>query len=459
MRGLRNISCVLKRYQTITWSRLKCEIKQIHCGSVVHSKSISDQWTRPFTLKDPVYDLDYLLDPTNRDCIRENIKHRKGVGDIDHVVDVYKQYTDTDDSIKKEKSWKEFLKSAGEIPNKSHPSSPIGEEHAAKCVEIFGSKRDGSKDGYKLKTALELGERLHQLRVSNTFLTTGHSTYYFMDKLAMLEHALVNYTVDNLLKQGFQLISVPDLLNPTIIESCGFKTTGDVAQVYRLDPSRHPDVCLAGTSEMSLAGYLMNEVMSTKELPKKMAAVSRCYRAETSNVEQSLGIYRVHQFTKVEMFGVGENDTMTEGDTLLHEFINIEKNLFKQLGLHFRILDMPTAELGAPAYRKFDIEAWLPATEMWGELSSASNCTDYQSRRLNIQYMNNNGERRYCTTVNGTACAVPRTILALLETHQNKDGSIEIPEVLQKYMNGLEKITRSQNLPRLSWIKSNKLHV
>ncbi|XP_045163076.2 serine--tRNA ligase, mitochondrial-like isoform X2 [Mercenaria mercenaria] len=448
MRMAKSVCSVLRGTNTLTWSRLRTEIKHFHISRVCMAETQQNkynQWTVPFKLKDPEYDLDYILNPANHAAISENIANRKGVGNIDLVPD------------EKETVKRQFLKAVGEMPNTSHPQSPVGEEDAAILVDLVGHKRETSGDQPQLKTMLELGEHLGMLRTSNVSLTTGHTTYYFLDQLAMLEQALVKYTVDYLLQKGFQLVSVPDLLHPEIIESCGFKTTGDVAQVYRLDTARHPDLCLIGTSEMSLAGYFTDEVQKIKDLPIKFAAVSRCYRAETSHMEDDLGLYRVHQFTKVEMFGVTSNSSGEEGNDLLMELIDIEKTLFSQLGLHFRVLEMPTTELGAPAHRKFDIEAWMPAKQFWGEISSASNCTDYQSRRLSIKYSTDSGDLNHCTTVNGTACAVPRTLMAVCETHQNQDGSINIPSVLQKCMDGLQVIIKSDCVPKLSWIKSNKL--
>lgn len=170
--------------------------------------------------------------------------------------------------------------------------------------------------------------------------------------------------------------------------------------------------------------------------------MSRCYRAETSEIEREKGLYRVHQFTKVEMFGVSESH---QSDELLEEFLGHEINLFSGLDLHFRVLDMPSQELGASAFRKYDVETWLPAKGFWGEISSASNCTDYQSRRLNIR-CHSNGALKFCHTINGTACAVPRMLIALMETNQQKDGSILVPGRLIPYMNNKETInSRTHN--------------
>lgn len=233
------------------------------------------------------------------------------------------------------------------------------------------------------------------------------------------------------------------MLPAEVIKSCGMTTDGDRNQVYRILPS---NLCLSGTSEMALAGYFAGSKLKANKLPVKVTAVSRCFRAETSGLQEEKGIYRVHQFTKVEMFSVCRPE---ESAAMLDEFREIEINLFKNIGLHFQLLDMPPHELGAPAYRKYDIEAWMPGREMWGEISSCSNCTDYQSRRLNIKLDEPN---EYAHTVNGTACAVPRMLIAIIETFQQQDGSILIPKALQKYMKR-ERIIKRKVIPELKLIK------
>lgn len=241
-------------------------------------------------------------------------------------------------------------------------------------------------------------------------------------------------------------MTVPDILPPEIIKSCGMQVDGERNQVYRLSPS---GLCLSGTSEMSLAGYFAGKTLDPRKLPVKCAAVSRCYRAETSSLQEEKGIYRVHQFTKVEMFSVCRS---SQSESVLNDFRETEVELFKDIGVHFQLLDMPPFELGAPAYRKYDIEAWMPGRKMWGEISSCSNCTDYQARRLNI-LIDDPGETEFAHTVNGTACAVPRMLIAIIESFQRDDGSVSIPKVLRKFM-GKEKIVKRKILPELKLVKN-----
>lgn len=261
----------------------------------------------------------------------------------------------------------------------------------------------------------------------------------------MQEQALIKYTITEILNHGFNLMTVPDILPAEVINACGMQTDGERNQIYRILPS---NLCLSGTSEMALAGYFAGTKLNPKKLPVKVTAVSRCFRAETSARNEEKGIYRVHQFTKVEMFSVCH---ASQSEAMLDEFKEIEISLFNKLGLYFKLLDMPPNELGAPAYRKYDIETWMPGRKLWGEISSCSNCTDYQSRRLNIT-LDDVCDNEFAHTVNGTACAIPRMLIAIIESFQKEDGTIPIPKVLQKYMKK-DKIVKQKILPELKLVK------
>nr|XP_053609595.1 serine--tRNA ligase, mitochondrial isoform X2 [Plodia interpunctella] len=286
-----------------------------------------------------------------------------------------------------------------------------------------------------------------------TFSTSISNFKLFNKELAELEEALLKYTVSFLLKNQFNMLSVPDILPSNILKSCGMTVNSDRTQIYSLDPHHHgPDLYLSGTAEMSLAGLLMNCMLSKKDLPLRLAAVSRCYRAETSSIVEERGIYRVHQFTKVEMFAVS---TPEQSESMLENLKSLQQELFAPLGFHMRVLDMPPHELGAPAYRKYDIEAWMPGRNSYGEISSCSNCTDYQSRRLNIKYRDGN-TLKFVHTLNGTACAMPRMLIALLETHQDPKGKIYVPHILQPFMKGKAFIGKNTVVPELKLMKKMK---
>ncbi|XP_071484936.1 serine--tRNA ligase, mitochondrial-like [Diadema antillarum] len=372
-------------------------------------------------------DIDLAHIGQNAQLIAASIKHRKGTVDITEVSNFYQL--------------------AVAIPNSTHPDVPLSEDAEPVLIEEINQKR---MFDFPMKGHVELGENLDILRLKNLGHVTGHRSYYLKGAGAMLEDALVRFTVDRLVhRHGFTVLKVPDVVKPVVFvsipdEGCGMRTKGLHTQVYRLSPAHQDsDYCLAGTAEVGIAGYFLNKTLEMSELPKRMCAVSRCFRAETAHSAEARGLYRVHQFTKVEMFSVVANETGKESEDMFWELVGIQRALFKELGLHFQILDMPAHDLGAPAYRKFDIEAWMPHRNSYGEISSASNCTDFQSRRLKIKYRPEEQEvAKYARTLNGTACAVPRMIIAILENFQQRDGSIRIPEPLQPYMDGMSLITQ-----------------
>ncbi|KAL1122612.1 hypothetical protein AAG570_002939 [Ranatra chinensis] len=373
-------------------------------------------------LPKPDFDFTYICEAKNRDEIAENIKRRKSTGDIDLILRLYEKLKGPVDS--KQDIEEELMGAVSKIPNRSHPDIlKLNEE--PDTVNIIGEKR---KFTFKPLNFQEISKRLNLARTDGLTNLTGPRSYFLMDDLARLEHALIDYSVRSLLQKCFQLVSVPDILDRGIIEGCGMDTRGERNQVYSLDTDHGNDLCLSGTAEMGIARLLMNQKFSSSELPARFAAVSRCYRAETSKVSEEKGLYRVHQFTKVEMFGVCKP---ADSDRLLEELTCLQEENFSRLGLHIRTLDMPPCELGQPAYRKFDVEGYMAGRGgRWGELSSASNCTDFQSRRLNITSEDGN----YLHTVNGTCCAIPRMLIAIFETHQRNDGSVQVPPPLVPFM-------------------------
>ncbi|XP_030400200.1 serine--tRNA ligase, mitochondrial [Gopherus evgoodei] len=345
---------------------------------------------------------------------------------------------------------KYYLK-ALKLPNWTHPDVPVGDESQARVVEVVGEK---PAFDFKVKGHLEIGEDLDIVRQRRLSHISGHRSYYLRGAGAMLQHALVQFTVSKLVKQGFIPMAVPDLLRGAVFEGCGMQPNAVPSPVYNIDPSRFEDLCLAGTSEVGIAGYFMDHAVNLEDMPVRTVCSSTCYRTETDTGKEPWGLYRVHQFTKVEMFGVTAAESGEESTALLEEFLALQKEIFSELGLHYKVLDMPTQELGLPAYRKYDIEAWMPGRGKYGEISSTSNCTDYQSRRLNIMYYDRTGQLRYAHTVNGTACAIPRVLIALLESNQLQDGSVRVPAILQPFL-GVETIVKPSYAP-LKYIGPNQ---
>lgn len=417
------------------WNQLR------KCYSTVAKSCQSDfkMEKHRFHLSNPIVDEKYLLNPDNIEEINENTKLRKGVGDI-HLIHELKNKLNSKGLNESEKVLlnNQLQEELQKIPNRTHPDVKNYGENP-KVVSYFNEKPQFK---HKPVDFSDICKKLNLLRTDHLGNFNGSKSYYLMNDLADLEQALIRYTTSKILSHGFNLISVPDILPAEVIQSCGFHVDGERTQVYRILPS---NLCLSGTSEMALAGYFAGNRL--KNLPTKVTAVSRCFRAETSKLQEERGIYRVHQFTKVEMFSVCRP---SESENLLNEFRDIEIDLFKNLGLHFQLLDMPPGELGAPAYRKYDIEAWMEGRKIYGEISSCSNCTDYQARRLDIRLADTN---EFAHTVNGTACAIPRMLIAIIESFQKEDGSIAIPKPLQKYMKK-DKIVRSKILPELKLVKN-----
>ncbi|KAM4627217.1 serine--tRNA ligase, mitochondrial [Polymixia lowei] len=345
----------------------------------------------------------------------------------------------------------EHYSRALKLPNTTHPDVPVGDESQARVVELVGEK---PVFDFKPRGHVELGEELGLIRQRHLAHVSGHRSYYLRGAGARLQTALQNFALETLQRRGFVPMVVPDVLKGAVFEGCGMQPNAHRSQVYSLDSARFPDLNLAGTGEVGVAGYFMDHAVNWRDLPVRTVCSSTCYRAETDTGRETWGLYRVHHFNKVEMFGVTADETGEESSRLLQEFLSLQKEIFSSLELHYRVLDMPTQELGPPAHRKYDIEAWMPGRNSYGEISSGSNCTDYQSRRLNILYEREDSSLQYAHTVNATACAIPRTIIAILETHQTKEGTVRVPRALQPYL-GLEVIEKPNYTP-LKYIGPNQ---
>lgn len=335
------------------------------------------------------------------------------------------------------------------IPNLTHPDVPIGEEELATIVKLVGEQRKFDQEGFTPKDHVTVAEALDLVDFETAGEVSGQKFYYLRNAAAILELALVNWAMTKALAKGFTPIMTPDLVKASVLEKCGFQPRGTNTQVYSIQDS---PLCLTGTAEVPLGGVYMDKILSEAELPIKMAAFGHCFRTEAGAAGAAgKGLYRVHQFSKVEMFVLS---TPEQSEALHKELIDFEIEMFSELGLHFKVLDMPSGDLGAPAYRKYDVEAWMPGLNRYGEISSASNCTDYQSRRLNIRYRpasasqaaggGSKGSKatEFVHTLNATACAVPRMIVAILENFQQADGTVIIPEVLRPFMGGMSIIKK-----------------
>ncbi len=330
-----------------------------------------------------------------------------------------------------------FQEEVRTIPNYYSPEAPIGKEDKDNlAIKFFG---EPTRFPFKAKDHVQLGEDLDILDFESGAKVSGQKFYYIKNKGVILQMALERYAMDIVLKHGFTPFITPDIAKEEILQGIGFNPRGAESNIYTIEGT---GTCLVGTAEITLGGYYSGEILDKKDLPIRMTGLSHCFRREAGGAGQySKGLYRVHQFSKLEMFIYCLPE---ESDAFHKEILSIEEEIFQGLGIPYRIVDTATGDLGAPAYRKFDIEAWMPGRGdegEYGEVTSTSNCTDYQARSLNIRYRDDDGKLKFVHMLNGTAMALSRAVVAVMENYQEEDGSIRIPEALVPYC-GFDRIER-----------------
>lgn len=319
------------------------------------------------------------------------------------------------------------------VPNLTHPEAPVGGEEDFKIV--YTNKKPVSfpfppQDHESLMTALDLVDFERGAKVA------GAKFYFYKKDMVRLNQALLQYGIEVVEKHGYKLMETPDLVRSEILDGSGFNPRGQESQIYKIEGH---DLNLTGTAEITVLGYHAEEILDLAKGPLKYAALSHCFRTEAGAYgKASQGLYRVHQFTKLEMFVFCKPE---ESEQLHQELLSIEKEICDGLELPYRVIEIASGDLGGPAYRKFDIEAWMVMKNDYGEITSTSNCTDYQARRLNIKYRREDGKSDFVHTLNGTAVVSSRFPIAIVENFQQADGSILIPKVLQPYL-GKQKIIK-----------------
>ena len=425
--------------------------------------------------------LDYKFIKDNLEAVKKNIIDRNMVADADKVVALYDKrtalttelqglqqkrnanaqsmkqkldaetrakYVEEGKALKDKISEVENLlnetevaldEAARQIPNMCNPQVPVGKVDTENLeVKKVGTPR---KFDFKPKDHVQLAEALDLLDFDRGTKVSGPKFYYLKNEAVFLEQALIMYALNTLRKHGFTTFITPDVAKEEILKGIGFNPRGNESNVYAIEEE---GTCLVATAEITLGGFHSGEILDKASLPLFYCGLSHCFRREAGAAGHfSKGLYRVHQFDKVEMFVY----CLPEQSDQLHEKLRlIEEEIFEGLKLPFRVVDTCTGDLGAPAYRKWDLEAWMPgrADENhpdgdYGEVTSTSNCTDYQARRLNVKYHDDDGKNKYVHMLNGTAITVGRAMLAIFENYQNADGSISIPEVLVPYC-GFDKI-------------------
>jgi seryl-tRNA synthetase len=312
------------------------------------------------------------------------------------------------------------------VPNMTHPDAPVGMEPN----EVGRGTTPERQFDFKPRDHVELAEKLGLADFESGAHVAGHGFYFLKNEGVLLELALQRYVLDLLIREGFTLLTTPDLARNEILEGIGFMPRGPETQIYSIEGS---DLSLVATAEITLGGMLSGRTLNAEELPLKVCGISHCFRTEAgAHGRATRGLYRVHQFTKVEMFAF----TLPEASNDTLEYLRgLECQIFDGLGIPYRVIDTPTGDLGGPAYRKYDLEAWMPGRNEFGEVTSTSNCTDYQARRLNVRYKVKGEKGTHLVhTLNGTAVAIPRAFIAVLENYQQADGSVVVPEALRSWV-------------------------
>ena len=326
------------------------------------------------------------------------------------------------------------------IPNMTHPDAPVGATPADnKVLRQWGTP---PQFDFKPKDHVAIAEGLNLVDFEAGSTVAGQKFYYLKNDAVLLEMALIQYAFDTLLQHGYQPIITPDVAKVEVLEGIGFMPRGPETQIYSL---ANTDLCLIATAEITLGGMHRDQIFDELDLPIKYVGLSHCFRTEAGAPgRDTRGLYRVHQFTKVEMFAFCTPD---QSEAIHLELLAIEESIFQGLGLSYQVIDTCTGDLGGPAYRKYDLEAWMPGRGdqgEYGEVTSTSNCTDFQARRLNTRFKSAQHKgTRFAHTLNGTAVAVSRCLVALLENYQQADGSVLIPPVLRPWMRGKERITKA----------------
>lgn len=315
-----------------------------------------------------------------------------------------------------------------QVPNIIQPDVPLGGESDSVEIKQWGEQKNGATDH------LDFAVRRDWVDFERGAKVAGAKFYFLKGDLALLENAVTQYALDLVRKKGFTYLSVPILVNSRIATGTGFSPrTSDQSDEYYIEGE---DLSLIATAEMPLTGYHADEIIDESNLPLTYAGYSPSFRKEAGTYgKHNRGLFRVHQFNKLELYAF----TLPEQSVAMHDnILAIEEEIWQSIGIPYRVVNIAAGDLGAPASKKYDIEYWSPVDQMYRELTSASNCTDFQARNLNIRVRRQNGDVEVLHTLNGTAVSLARTLVAILENYQTDDGRLEVPIVLRPYLDGRE---------------------
>lgn len=354
---------------------------------------------------------------------------------LDRMKGIKKDLKDFEERLKQvEEAFNIIMR---DLPNIPLEDVPIGkDETGSRVVHEWGDK---PKFDFNGKDHVALGELLDIIDVERAAKVSGSRFAYLKNRAVLMQFALINYGLSFLIKQGFAPMIPPIMVKDEVMEAMGYLEHGGNLETYHFEKDK---LYFVGTSEQSGVPYYMNEILDEKDLPKRYLCYTTCFRREAGSYGKDVrGILRLHQFDKLEMISITTPDKSRQE----HDFIlSMQEKLMQGLRLPYRVMNLCTGDLGAPSAKTYDIETWMPSQGKYRETHSASNCTDFQARRLNMRYKNKQGKNEFCHTLNGTAFAMGRTLVAILENYQQKDGSIEVPRLLRPYMNKLKKITANR---------------
>ena len=347
-----------------------------------------------------------------------------------------------------------YIKIALKVPNIPSVDTPIGKSDKEN-IEVY-KWGEPTKFDFKPKSYIELAKELDLIDFERGAKTGGYRGYYLKNEAVMLVMGFMMYALEKLIKNGFTPMIPPTLVKNFVLFGSGYfageKYNSDVDEIYKIANDdkladgtvKKEDKFLIGTAEPSLLAYHSDEILNEKDLPIKFAGFSQCYRSEIGSYgKDTKGIYRVHEFMKVEQVVICRAN-IEEAEKLHQEIMAMSKELHEDLEIPYRQIQICTGDMSAGKYKMFDLEAWMPSRDGYGETGSASNFLDWQSRRLNVKYRDENGEKKYVYMLNNTALPSPRTLIAILENNQQKDGSIIVPKVLRKYLSGNQEIIRKK---------------